>query len=79
MNAEGKEGEDRVPGDGEGGDQHEAVDESEDRTFPPIPLKNDAFCMTLDEAFKRMQDGLDEGHIRNLKMFKSMTYEEKKK
>ena len=79
MNAEGREGADRVPGDGEGGDQHEAVDENEDKTFPPIPLKKDAFCMTLEEALTRMQDKLNEGHIRHLKMFKSMTEEYKKK
>ena len=58
MNAEGKEGADRVPGDGEGSDQHEAVDEKVDETFPPTPLKRDnPKVIILEDLLKQMEVG----------------------
>ena len=54
MNAEGKEGADRVPRDGEGSDQHEALDKKVDETFPPIPLKIDnPKVIILDDLLKK--------------------------
>ena len=68
MNAEGKEGEDRVHRVGEGSNQQKAVDENVDKTLPPIPLKIDnPEDVTLDNLLKTLNDSFAGFHDAGLK------------